>query len=97
MADALRRELTQAGRYDPAAGTEITGTLLKNQLDSSAPTVADGAMEARFVVTQAGQIRFDKTKSVTYQWPVPADAQAAVRTQQGYVAMTQALLASLLG
>lgn len=92
LADALRSELRHAGRYDATSGTEITGTLLKNQLDSTASTQANGAMEARFTVTQAGQIRFDKTKSVTYQWPVPDDT----RTQQGYVTMTQSLLASLL-
>jgi hypothetical protein len=97
VAAALRTELQAAQLDSPASATEITGTLLQNQLDTRQAQHNNGAMDVRFMVTRGPWLVFDKVKSVTYQWPSAADsAAAAPAAMQGYTAMVRTLLASLI-
>jgi len=97
VAAALRTELQAAQLDNPASATEITGTLVQNQLDASGVKHDDGSMDVRFMVTRGPLVVFDKVKSVTYQWPGTADNTAAIPgALRGYTAMVRALMASLI-
>jgi len=97
VAAALRSELQAAQLNDSASATEITGTLVQNQLDTQSADYNSGAIEVRFMVTRGPWLVFDKVKSVTYQWPSAADhAAATASAKQGYTAMVNTLMASLI-
>ncbi|WP_144630856.1 hypothetical protein [Bordetella genomosp. 13] len=66
LAEAVTQELKLADRYDPASQVDISGVLLKNNVDTF-PRGA-GSMEARFIVTNAGQVRYDQVKSTETVW-----------------------------
>lgn len=68
LSEAIKQELTLAGKYSPDASIEISGTLLKNDLDASGFSTGHGVIEARFIVKQRDSIRYDKVKSVDHSW-----------------------------
>src|SRR5262249_31349699 len=68
IASALRQELELAKVFTPKSDTEITGTLLRNNINAGGVSVNDGQVEARFMVKRAGQLRFDKVKKAEMQW-----------------------------
>ena len=68
VTEALKQELTLAGRYDQTAGITIDGTLLKNEMDASGFVTGYANIEVRFTVKQGSTVRFDKVKSVAHQW-----------------------------
>ena len=96
LAQALRSELQVGGHYNAWADNEISGTLLDNRFEVDAQRRCNGAMEARFVVSRNGQIRFDKTKSVTTQSTLPPGGDTTAPAMRTYAAMTRALLSSLM-
>jgi hypothetical protein len=74
---ALKAELESARLFDAAAGTVITGTLTINDLDPAIST-ARGALGARFVVTRAGTVRFDRVIQVSSSWSSSLMADIAI-------------------
>lgn len=53
-------------------------------------------MEARFVVSKAGTVRYDQVKTIRYEWESSfAGAVAIPRAQQEYPNLVQRLLAIL--
>jgi hypothetical protein len=97
VAAALRQELELARLYSPQSGIEITGTLLKNNIDAGGINTNAGQMEARFVVSANSQIRFDKVKRVEHQWESSfAGAVAVPLATNNYPVMVQKLIGSLL-
>ena len=56
LAAALRQELEMAKLSNPQSGVKISGTLLKNNIDAGGFRTNEGQMEARFLVTSAGQV-----------------------------------------
>jgi hypothetical protein len=97
VAAALRQELELARLYSPQSGIEITGTLLKNNIDAGGINTNAGQMEARFVVSANSQIRFDKIKRVEHQWESSfAGAVAVPLATNNYPVMVQKLIGSLL-
>lgn len=97
LAEAIKQELLLAGKYNPGSEVEISGVLLKNDLDASGFSVAYGVMEARFVVKKAGVTRYDQVKSVRYQWESSfAGAIAIPRAQQEYPNLVQKLVSELV-
>ena len=97
LSAALRQELELAKLYNVASNVEVTGTLIKNNVDAGGMSTASGQMEARFVVKKNGQIRFDKVKSVTHQWESAfAGAVAIPAAANNYPVMVQKLLGALV-
>ena len=76
---------------------EITGTLIRNNIDAGGFSTASGQMEARFVVKRGDQVRFDKVKSVTHQWESSfVGAVAIPAAANNYPIMVQKLIGQLV-
>lgn len=96
LAEAIKQELILAGKLKPDAGMEISGTLLKNDMDLSGISIASGDITARFVVKKEQAILYDKIKSMHSEWESSfAGAVAIPRGQQEYPRLVQRLLAAL--
>lgn len=96
LAEAIKQELSLAGKLSSAADVEISGILQKNDLDASGFSKGIGIMEARFVVKKSGQVRYDQVKLVNSEWESSfAGAVAIPKAQQEYPTLVQKLLAML--
>ena len=97
LAAALRQELDMAKLSNPQSGVEISGTLLKNNIDAGGFRTNEGQMEARFLVKSAGQVRFDKVKRIEHQWESSFAAAVAIPlATNNYPVMVQKLVSSLV-
>lgn len=97
IAAALRQELELAKLYNPQSGVEISGTLIKNNIDAGGISTNAGQIEARFVVKANGQVRFDKVKRIERKWESSfAGAVAIPLAANNYAPMVQSLIASLV-
>ncbi|CAN7442224.1 hypothetical protein [Polaromonas sp. LjRoot131] len=97
IAEALRQELELAKLYNPQSGVEISGTLLKNNIDAGGFSSSAGQIEARFVVTANGQVRFDKVKRIEKKWESSfAGAVAIPLAANNYPVMVQSLITALV-
>jgi hypothetical protein len=97
LAAALRQELDMAKLNNPQSGVEISGTLLKNNIDAGGLSTNQGQMEARFLVMSAGQVRFNKVKRIEHQWESAfAGAVAIPLAANNYPVMVQKLVRSLV-
>jgi hypothetical protein len=96
LADALKQELSLAEKYSETSTTEVTGTLQKNNLDASGFSQGEGQIEARFVVTRAGQVSYDEVKSAQTTWPSSFVGAVAIPAAiQAYPVLVQKLLSTL--
>ena len=96
LAEALRQELSMAGKLAPDATVEISGVLQKN--DINVPALGDGSGEvaARFIVKREGEVRYDQVKDVTDTWASSfVGAVAIPRGVEHYPPLVQKLLAAL--
>lgn len=94
---ALESELSQAGLLARTSGVQITGTLLKNELNGRgfAEGMADVSVE--FVVTRDGRETFRGTKSKTNTWASSfVGAKAIPAAAQGYEQTIGDLVADLV-
>ena len=97
VAAALRQELELAKLYSPQSGIEITGNLIKNNIDAGGINTNTGQIDARFVVTAGGQVRFDKVKQIERKWEGAFAAAVAIpQAANNYPLMVQMLFASLV-
>lgn len=95
LAAALQADLALAQRFDDKSKIAISGALLGTDIDVAIGT-ATGYVEARFVVTRDGQVRFDKVKRGTHSWDSSFAAAVAVpAAQNAYPVIVQNLLSSL--
>jgi hypothetical protein len=96
LAEAIKQELSLAGKLAAGTDIEISGALLKNDIDASGFSTATGDIEARFVVKKGEAVRYDQLKTIHYDWDSSfAGAVAIPRAQQEYPRMVQRLLAEL--
>ncbi|HSW15552.1 MAG TPA: hypothetical protein VLI06_22070 [Solimonas sp.] len=96
VAEALKQDLSLAGRLAPDAEIEVSGLLNKNELDASGFSRGFGGMEARFVLRKGGKIQYESVKSATTEWESSfAGAIAVPRAQLEYANLVQQLLAQL--
>jgi hypothetical protein len=96
LREALRMELDEARLLNPNATVEVSGFLLRNELNAAGIATADAQIEARFVVKRDGQVRFDKVLTATHQWESSFMGNIAIpRAQQNYPTVIQKLLANL--
>ncbi|CAG4892611.1 hypothetical protein [Paraburkholderia saeva] len=95
LSGAVQQELAIAGALSPDAKVELSGVLLKNNIDASVGT-ASGTVSARFVVTRGAEVRYDSVKTATTHWDSAFAAAIAIpRATQEYPLVVQKLLASL--
>jgi hypothetical protein len=95
LAEALKQELTLAGKFSAGASIEITGVLNRNDIDA-AMSKGTGDIGARFVVKRDGAVRYDQVKTIRDEWESSfVGAVAIPRAQQRYPTMVQKLLAAL--
>lgn len=67
LRENIKVELTAAGLYDASSGIVITGTLTDSELDAGMGE-GKGALAARFIVTRAGAVRYDRELKVNSNW-----------------------------
>lgn len=97
LAEALRVDLDLAKRLDPRSTVEITGVLLRNDLDASGISKGVAQMEAQFIVRRDGQVRFDKVKKGATEWESSFAAAIAIpKAVQSYPYAVQSLLNALV-
>lgn len=93
LAEAIKQELALAGKLKPDTDIEISGLLMKNDLDASGFAVASGDMEARFVVKKMGETRYSQVKTVHREWESSFLGSIAIpRAQEEYPRLVQQLL-----
>ncbi len=96
LAEAMKQELSLAGKLAPDAQIEISGAIRKNDIDISGFSTGNGVIEARFVVTRDGKISYDQIKVINDVWDSSfVGAVAIPRAQERYPIMVQKLLAEL--
>ena len=95
LSEALKQELSLAGKLSAGAETEVTGVLLKNNLDAAIGT-GMGDIRARINVKRSGQLVYDKEKAAHAEWESSfIGATAIPKAQQAYVPLVQKLLSEL--
>lgn len=96
LTSALRQELEFAKLQNPQSKKEISGVLLKNNIDAGGLSTNAGQIEARFMVKNADQVTYDKVKKAELQWESSfAGAVAIPQAVNHYPLMVQKLLNSL--
>jgi len=96
LAEALRQELSIAGKLAPDATLEISGALQKNDMNIPALGNGTGDIAARFVVKRGGEVRYDQIKSISDSWESSFAGPVAIpRAVEHYPILVQKLLSSL--
>jgi hypothetical protein len=96
VAGALKQELSLAKKLSPDSSTEISGTVLKNDIDATGASVGWALIEARFIMKRGGEVRYDHVKSVKHEFPSSfAGAVAIPKAVQEYPVAVQKLLNQL--
>ena len=93
LRDALRQEFSMVGILNDSSDLEISGVLLKNEIDVAVGT-GSAALEAQITIRKQGAVRYDKVKSVRHEWESAFAAMIAVpKAHQNYPITFQKLLA----
>ena len=96
LAEAVKQELQLAGKLNAGTDIEVSGILLKNDIDVSGFTTGYGNIEARFVVKSGEKVRYDRIKSAHAEWESSfAGAVAIPRGRDEYPRLVQQLLGTL--
>jgi hypothetical protein len=94
---ALETELSQAHLLAKDSQTQVTGTLLKNELNGRGFSEGMADVSVEFVVTRNGQETFRATKSKTNTWPSSfVGAKAIPAAAQGYEQTVADLVGDLI-
>lgn len=96
LAAALRMELEFARLQNLRSDIEVTGILVKNNIDAGGIATNEGQIEARFIVKHLDQIKYDKVKRAELKWDSSfAGAVAIPLAVNNYPVMVQKLLNGL--
>ena len=96
LAAALRSELELARLHDLKSPLEISGTLQHNNINAGGFQTNDGQLEARFIVKDGTQVRYDKVKKIEHQWEGAFVGAVGIPQAAGnYPIMVQKLLGEL--
>lgn len=96
LASALRQELELAKLHNPQSPIEVSGQLLRNNIDAGGLSTNEGQIEARFIVKRADLVTYDKVKKAELKWDSAfAGAVAIPLAANNYSLMVQKLLNSL--
>lgn len=97
LASALQQELELAKLYNAQSGSEVSGTLITNNIDAGGISTNSGQIEARFLVSAGGKVVFDKVKRVERKWESSfAGAVAIPLAANNYTLMVQSLVSALI-
>lgn len=93
LVEAIKQELILAGKLKPDTDVEISGLLLKNDMDTSGFIIATGDVEARFVVKKGEIERYNQIKTIHQEWESSFLGSVAIpRAQEQYPRLVQRLL-----
>jgi hypothetical protein len=96
LAEALKQELSVARKLAPDAEIEVSGILLKNDVDVGSFSTGHGDIQARFIIKRGGVVRYDATKSQHSEWDSSfVGAVAIPKGMQAYPSLVQGLLGQL--
>ena len=92
--EALTQEFRDAGLRDAASKVEVSGVLIRNELDGSGISLGFAEIEARLTVRRSGVVAFEATKATRIEWPSNFIGAVAIpRAAQSYPLVVQKLLA----
>jgi hypothetical protein len=90
---ALRDELDHANLLDDQSGTEIEGTLIRNEIHAAGFSTASAEIEARLAVHRDGSVVYERTKTGHEEWPSSFLGDIAIpRAAQNYPTVIRKLL-----
>lgn len=96
LGETLKAELQAAGLFDAGSTNVVTGTLTSSVLNSGMGT-ADGKLGARFVVTRAGAVKYDRELTVDSTWESSfVGAVAVPMAANNYEGLYRKLITKLL-
>jgi len=96
LAAALRQELELAKLQNLQSDVEVSGVLVKNNIDAGGISTNEGQIEARFMVKRLDQIKYDKVKKAELKWDSSFAAAVAIpQAINNYPLMVQKLLNGL--
>jgi hypothetical protein len=96
LKDTLVTELSAAGLYNTASGSVIEGQLTDSRVDAAIGTGA-GRLAARFTVTNAGSLAYDKEVAAEANWESSFMGGVAIPTAiNQYGALYKALVTKLV-
>lgn len=68
LREALRAEFHEAGRLAETSKTELSGTLIQNDVNAMGINIGTANIEAQIVVRNNNEIKFDKKITAPHQW-----------------------------
>lgn len=96
LQEALKQELEDAQLLNQSSSIELTGVLLKNDVDASGVSIGIAEIIATFIVTKNGVIRFNKNISAKHSWDSSFAGNIAIpRAHQNYPVAVQKLVGNL--
>ncbi len=96
LGETLKAELQSAGLLDAASTNVITGTMTSSVLNANIGT-GEGKLGARFVVTRAGAVKYDRELNVDSSWESSfVGAVAIPLAANNYEGMYRKLITKLL-
>lgn len=94
---ALELELSRAGLLLPASQVQISGMLMKNELDGRGMSEGHASVAVEFIVRKDGKETFRSTKTADNSWPSSfVGAKAIPAAAQGYVQTVEKLVTTLV-
>jgi len=95
LKETLRRELQAANLLDADSATRISGFLVDSDVDAAMGT-GTGSLTARFVVTKAGKVAYDRQLSTSLTWESSFMGAIAIPTAaQNYAFLYKKLVGKL--
>lgn len=96
LRETLRVELQSAGLLDPKADAVVSGSLLESSVEAPVGT-GKATLSARFVVTRAAVVRYDRVLATSTQWDSPFIGVSAIPQAAGqYESLYRKLIGMLL-
>ncbi len=97
LEDAIKSEFQAAGLLDPSSATQLSGVLIKNDVNVGGFSTGDSIIEAKITVTKAGNVVFDKVKTATLQFESSfLGAIAIAKGRDMYAPTVQKFIESLI-
>ena len=96
LGESLKVELQSAGLFDPAAATTISGKLTSTEVNGPVGT-GTARLGARFVVTRADTVKYDRELMAETSWDSPFIGAVAIPMAAGqYESLYRKLVGTLL-
>lgn len=98
LREAIRQEFAEAGRLSSNAQTELSGILLRNDVDATGMIRGQANLSARIVVKRAAETVYDRVYMAETSWDSNyVGAIAIPRAVNAYPELVHRFVASLIG